>query len=276
MSSILDALKKLEKEATPQHYPLAPAGVGRKVFASKNAIRIVGVVCVCIGAIGFAAYYQRSPEKMPEPLPGGVTPVVKSEAQETPKSEAALDEQKMLLATSHKTPFPLPSMSQDRIATATERKPETTVAGDKTTTKPRSSEDGNHTGEIKAEKRRVVELKEAQEESPVAGKAFQKPESQLLAKEKDKPDSIDALSKKALTRKKKPLPMDRLEGVGFKIQAISWGETPQERLAVINNKVLREGDSLDVYQISQINPDDIVLRRGDKEYQLDFGLKGWP
>jgi len=268
LSSILDALKKLEKEATPQHYPLAPAGAGRKVFASKSVIRIVGVVCICIGVIGFAVYYQKSPEKMPEPLPGDVTPVVKSEAQETPKPVAALDEQK--------TPFPLPSMSQDRISTASAGKPETIVAGDKTTTKPKLLEDGNHTGEIKAEKRRVVELKEAQEESPVAGKAFQEPESQLLTKKKDKPDSIDASSKKALTREKKPLPMDRLEGVSFKIQAISWGETPQERLTVINNKVLREGDSLEGYQISHINPDDIVLRRGDKMYQLDFGLKGWP
>jgi len=265
LSSILDALKKLEKETSPQDYPLAPARTGRKVFTPKNTMGIIGVVCVCIGAIGFAAYYQRSPEKSPEPLLGDVTPVVTSKAQETPKPEATLDKQKTASASSHKTPFPLPSMSQDRISPATARKPEAIFAGSKTTTKPGSSEDRNHTGEIKAEKRRVVGLKEAQE-----------PVSQLLTKEKDKPDSIDDLSKKALTRKKKPLPMDRLEGVGFKIQAISWGETPQERLVVISNKVLREGDILDGYQISHINPDDVVLRRGDKAYQLNFGLKGQP
>jgi hypothetical protein len=266
LSSILDALKKLEKETSPQDYPLAPARTGRKVFTPKNTMGIIGVVCVCIGAIGFAAYYQRSPEKTPGPLLGDVTPVVTSKAQETPKPEATLDEQKT----------PLPFMSRDRISTATARKPEAIFAGSKTTTKPGSSEGGNHTGEIKAEKRRVVELKKAQEESPVVGKAFQEPASQLLIKEKDKPDSIDDLSKKALTRKKKPLPMDRLEGVGFKIQAIPWGETPQARLVVISNQVLREGDSLEGYQISHINPDDVVLRRGDKVYQLDFGLKGQP
>lgn len=70
--------------------------------------------------------------------------------------------------------------------------------------------------------------------------------------------------------------IDRLEGVGFKIQAISWSDIPEQSLAVINSQVLREGDGIDGYQIQRINPDDIILQRDGKAFRLDFRATGSP
>ena len=256
MSSILDALNKLEKEESRQDYPLKRARADRKVFTSNIAMGIAGFVCVCIGAIGFGAYYLRSPEKTPEPLLDVIEPVVKTETQETPQPEAIALEQKRPLASLLKAPVPLPS--------------------NKSETKPNLSADENIGDEIETERVQVVESTGDAMEEAVADVVLRDPEPQIATNEKDTPDSTEDVSKEALVREEKPLPMDRLEGVSFKIQAISWGETPQERLVVISNQVLREGDGIEGYRISRINPDDIVLRRGANAYRLDFGLKDKP
>jgi len=266
LSSILDSLKKLEKEKSQQGYPPSYTRVDKKASISKRAIGTIGVICVFIGAIGFAAYYLSMQDKRHEPLLEDVTPA--------PKPKVILDEQKMSLASSDKIPLTSPSTSRNRKTTTTVRKSETIVSGEKTITKSRSSEDRNDTVEVKTEKGHKTELKKDQEEKKVLDKTLREPKPKLLTKETDKSDSMENVSKEVITENKKPLPMDRLEGVDFKIQAISWGEIPQERLVVINNQVLREGDGIKGYQISHINPDDIVLRRDDKAYQLDFGLKG--
>ena len=238
MSSILDALNKLEKDVSPQDYPLANTRALRKAFISKSTILMAGVVCLCIGTIGFVVYKQMSPEKITEPLFDDVRSVAKSQVQKTPKPEATIDEQKPVLESSQKTRVSLPYGSQGLESMVNVSKPETVFSDDPAKTKPKPPEDESAEVEIKTESGPVIESKK----EPV----------------------------------EKPVQLDRLEGVGLKIQAISWADTPQERLAVINNQVLREGDGIEGYQISHINPDDIVLRRGGKSYQLDFGLKGGP
>ena len=269
MSSILDALKKLEKETPRQDYPRAHARADRKVFTPKRTIGSIGAVCVCVGAIGIAAYFWSTPEKMPEPFTGDVVPA--------PKPEATLDDPEKPSASPHKALFPAPSASQNSKSTVTAGNPEIISLGGKTIIKPKSPEDTHSTAEVTPqEKEPAAALKKTRQETQVVDKAFKKPESQPYTEETDNSDSINDLPKKAFTPKKKPLPMDRLESVGFKIQAISWREPREERLVVISNQVLREGDDIQGYQISHINPDDIVLRRGDKEYRLDFRSKGWP
>jgi len=268
LSSILDSLKKLERETSQQDYPPARARADRKGIIPKSAIWIVGVVCVCIGAIGFAAYFRGAPEKSHKPLVGDITP-----AQ---KTEVTRDDQKIPLAHTNETPSPATDSARNRKTTATAREPETLSSVGKPITNPRPSEEKDNKAEVKTEKRQIVEVKKIQKEKQVVDRAVQKPQPQIVTKEKDKPDSSDESPEKTLTQENKPIPMDRLEGVEFKIQAISWGETHRERLVVISNQVLREGDGIKGYQISHINPDDVVLRRGGKDYRLGFRSAGRP
>lgn len=278
MSSILDALNKLEKEKSRQHYPLKRARADRRVFTSRTTIGIIGFVCICIGAIGFAAYYRRGPEKTLEPLGDAVVPAATSQSQEPAPPKTSVLEQKNPPAYPSKKSAPLSSISSDPeiMATTTANQPETLSSDHKTETKSKSWNVGNINNDSETEHIRAATATEVSREGPVADRALQDPKPQAASSAKDTPDAITDVSKGTVVQEKKPLPMDRLEGGGFKIQAISWGKTPQERLVVISNQVLREGDSIEGYQISHINPDDIVLRRSDKAYRLDFGLRGRP
>jgi len=59
----------------------------------------------------------------------------------------------------------------------------------------------------------------------------------------------------------------------LQLQAISWSEHPQKRLAVINNRIVRQGDRVDGYSIDRINQDDVMVKQGNKILKLIFGAK---
>jgi hypothetical protein len=57
------------------------------------------------------------------------------------------------------------------------------------------------------------------------------------------------------------------------LQAISWSEKPENRIAVINASIVREGESIEGFRVIQIGQDDVVVRGNGKEWKLVFGLK---
>jgi len=44
-------------------------------------------------------------------------------------------------------------------------------------------------------------------------------------------------------------------------------------MAVINGRIVREGESMDGYQIDQIRQEDVVVSDGQESWSLEFGLK---
>ena len=71
----------------------------------------------------------------------------------------------------------------------------------------------------------------------------------------------------------KPVSVKPLEDSKLKLQAISWSENPDNRIAVINGSIMREGELIEGYRIIQIGPDDVVVRAGQNERKLVFGFK---
>lgn len=62
-----------------------------------------------------------------------------------------------------------------------------------------------------------------------------------------------------------------LESDTLKLQAISWSQTPCERIAVINNRVLGEKERIQGYRILKINEDEIILQGSDgQKFRLAF------
>jgi type II secretory pathway component PulC len=57
------------------------------------------------------------------------------------------------------------------------------------------------------------------------------------------------------------------------LQAISWAESADRRIAVINNSVLHEGDSVEGYTVVKIRPDDVILRREGRMWRAGFSLR---
>jgi general secretion pathway protein B len=59
----------------------------------------------------------------------------------------------------------------------------------------------------------------------------------------------------------------------LKLQAITWSRDPQKRIAVINNRILRQGEAVYGYRIDRINQDDVVLSDAGEQWKLLFRIK---
>jgi hypothetical protein len=57
----------------------------------------------------------------------------------------------------------------------------------------------------------------------------------------------------------------------LKVQAIAWSPIADERMAVINSKIVREGNSVDDYNIVTISPNEVVVRKGGQMWRAEFG-----
>ncbi len=70
----------------------------------------------------------------------------------------------------------------------------------------------------------------------------------------------------------KPQPEIIHDDVTVKLQAISWSADSTHSMAVINNRIVREGDSVDGLNIIRIDKDHVVINTGNGEEYLGFSL----
>lgn len=82
--------------------------------------------------------------------------------------------------------------------------------------------------------------------------------------------AIRTPSRKADLRPKSLTP---IEGTQLILQAISWDKNSENRIAVINNRIVREGESVDGFIVTLIGEDDVSVRKGGNEWKLMFRLK---
>ncbi|MGD8264309.1 MAG: general secretion pathway protein GspB [Desulfobacterales bacterium] len=65
----------------------------------------------------------------------------------------------------------------------------------------------------------------------------------------------------------------RLSDSKLKLQALAWSADAAQRMVVINGRIVREGESVDGYQINQIREEDVLVNDGRKSWRLEFGLQ---
>ena len=56
----------------------------------------------------------------------------------------------------------------------------------------------------------------------------------------------------------------------LKLQAIAWSDDARQRIVVINDQVLREGDAVDGVLVSEIGRDEVTVKDGDRLRKLIF------
>ena len=66
---------------------------------------------------------------------------------------------------------------------------------------------------------------------------------------------------------------DRVDDSKLKLQALAWSDDSARRMAVVNGRIVHEGESVDGYLIVDIRSDDIIVSTGGKSYLLKFGLQ---
>jgi hypothetical protein len=59
----------------------------------------------------------------------------------------------------------------------------------------------------------------------------------------------------------------------LQLQAISWAADSDRRMAVINNRIVHEGEMVDKGLIVRIDKDSVIVRRDGEEWRVHFDLK---
>jgi hypothetical protein len=60
---------------------------------------------------------------------------------------------------------------------------------------------------------------------------------------------------------------------GLKLMAIAWSAIPADRIAVINGRIVREGEAIDGAFISRINENEVILQKKDELLKLIFRVQ---
>lgn len=254
MSSILRALKKLENE--PRHQEGTPALESKFVSladteprrsVASTFLRVVGTGIVC-GLVILAGWWFFA-EKSTPPAPitqQGPTPGPRL-AETAPAAPPVMEKEPPSAA------LEAPEMSA--VETGAEQEPAAPAEE-----LPLQIADPENVS--------VVEEQIPQETFPV--------------REVPGPARDEQLSEpvaKAVIASSRPTPppaktvevkIPRLSDPDMKLQAVTWSRTPQKRIAVINNRILREGELVSGYLIKRINQDDVIVTLDGEEWKLLF------
>lgn len=251
MSSILEALKKLETES-----PDAPgAGLWRWSTESTtaacprirnicrinpNALILAGIAIALIVIAVFGLIWFQRPQPQPVTSSGPISPI--PARKEVISSNQTIQDSAPLTQNSSSY-SPRPDVPHSKIVPPAARAAPPTIALEtppplpqKTAKKPSYSEPV-----------RSPLADEMQTDKTPAPKANNLPPA---------PTEISA----------KPYHGD----LPIKVQAIAWSDNPAQRLAVINDTVVREGQFIGDISVVTIQPEKIIIQKGGEMWELLF------
>jgi len=269
LSSILRALKKLETEPghtgdkqhlDTQFVPLAD------VSRQKTALPIFklaiggGIVCGLVILAGWQLFSRKS-----EPLEVPVPEVSQQSIQATERN-TGIPEQAVTPIESSAVAEPEEGTAEPIISEkAAVEVPGETAMEPPYASPPAAAQDKTSIADEQQAADTFVRLDEISEpELPRPKVADNIPAEEVVRTAQAAPD---------ITYPAKEIEIPVLNDPEMKLQAITWSKDPQKRIAVINNRILRQGDTVAGYRIATINQDDIILNdRGDK-WKLLFRIR---
>ena len=67
--------------------------------------------------------------------------------------------------------------------------------------------------------------------------------------------------------------LPRLDYSVLRLQAVTWAVDPQDRFALVDNAILRKGESVKGYVVDSIHEDHVVVRKGSEKWRVEFRLR---
>ena len=280
MSSILKALKRIEGQSPPtQSFPSLPDSADGKQAVNSNAgrrwqrRRVITVGLVLLVIVGIAVIiFQKRQFLTSKIFPAG------SPATEQKKNNAAVKKSKIFRAK-------MPSPTVKRAP----RKPEPTrpVRQQTKSLTARQQTKKSRPNTNTSKSRAAVGQPTAPTGPAPSNKGLQtRDSSNTLApkqssRQKLTPSKKSIVGKRTASRiptadapkKRKTKTYAKLNDSKIKLQALAWSSDAARRMAVINGRIVREGESMDGYQIDRIRQEDVVVSDGRQSWSLEFGLK---
>jgi general secretion pathway protein B len=263
LSSILRALKKLENE--PRHLeetpplgskfiPLADTGPQKKAAAILMLVIGGSIVCGLVILAGWKLFSEKTqpPPDAPQNISRPGPPQQAETVPVTPKQSAAPDPAAPPYEPAQRdADIVLPPQTADNLPGAPPVKmvPPSPPALEQSTVLPVEEQAAQAATRLPAVPRETIEQAPADEDR-VAG-----------VRDSEAPAKV----------KKIEIPV--LNDPEMKLQAITWSKDPQKRIAVINNRILRQGERVYGYHIDTINQDDVVLSDAGEKWKLLFRIK---
>jgi cytoskeletal protein RodZ len=281
MSTILRALKKLEQDKETlgtKGMPGKSATTDSKTnvrtgrFTFSKRVLVTTIICVAFLGISAAAGYFFMQSRQSA-----------SQSRRSAKTSQAADQQTKT-DTSRQTPKRFKANTRQSIpeTPASNRQPGGKMPAETSDT-PTQRPSAHHLSSAKVQTQRQVDSKPDLGMFEASGDASPNVASKppLLP---DKTGKSGAAASDSVPRKRKPKPAgtkktdnetyptaDRLWDNRLKIQAIAWSPVSEERMAVINSRIVREGSSVEGFSVVAIRPDDVIVKEQGRLYRVVFG-----
>lgn len=284
MSSILKALKKIEEEAPPpKTFPSMPQYIDSKQALSSNTlkrrrVRKILIFLILLAAAGSAAGFLFSQRRLivAKIRPGADSSNKRSSAVQTPPQDniyrAKISDRtakSALLRPVQKRPKPNHTKSSVTPRAANK------FQADQSTFASRSAA-GNRDSKLSSLRPAAKVEPKANVEKPLKKSSTPKravPAEKSVDRNENAPiEPVAAAAERSSSAPAKAA-YDRVEDSKLKLQALAWSTDDTRRMAVINGRIVREGESVDGYQVVQIREEDVVVNDGGKSWRLEFGIQ---
>jgi len=283
LSSILKALKKIEEETPPpEAFPSLPQPINSKQALNSNTlkrrrVRKILIFLILLAAAGAAAgllfsQHRLIVAKIRSAADSGNT---RRSAVQTPPP-TKIFKAKITGQTKKSTPLrPVPKVQGQNHA---QKSMAGTGAG-KYQTDQASFPSGSTAGQDDSKSSSLGSAAAVEPKLKVE-KPLKKLSTPMRAAPAEKSDTRREnapVEPVAAVQKKSLLPpeaaYDRIEDSKLKLQALAWSTDVARRMAVINGRIVHEGESVDGYQVIQIREEDVVVNDGGKSWRLAFGVQ---
>ena len=277
MSSILKALKRIEGQTpAPQSFPALPDSVAAKQAVNSNARkrwlqrRFITVSLVLLAVVVTTVIvFQRRSFITSKIFPAG------SPATKQQKSQA--EEEKSKIFRAKISPATVKRSTKKPEPTQPARQPIKTVGPGQKTQKYRT--DTRFAGSrVDAGQQPPQPVSAISSKQPPRGTINNKPSPKPSSRQKLTPSEKSIAGKRTASRKPAAVTPKtgeektyaKLSDSQIKLQALAWSSNAAKRIAVINGRIIREGESMDGYQINQIRQEDVVVSDGRRSWSLEF------
>jgi hypothetical protein len=255
LSSILKALKKIEEDSPPpQTFPSLPKPIDSKQALNSNTrkrrrwrrLLHLFLILLVIAAAPVILFSQRRLI---------IAKILSIMSLETPTAGDASNSNR---TTVYRAKIPTSS------AKPAQKPPTLTGRPKKQTNKtvPGSS-DKKFQASTKSSNRRLISGPPPLASTPV---------KKIVAPKDTRPIAPAARDRQPAQTKPR-VTYDRIEDSKLKLQALAWSEDAARRMAVVNGRIVHEGESVDGYQVIKIREEDVVVDGGGKSWRLEFGLQ---
>lgn len=284
MSTILRALKKLEQDketletkGLPGISTTAAATSGSRRADRAKRLRRLGytaaVGMVFLGVTGAAVYFFIQSRSSTPPVSQSERTIPKTPTNaQPPRPNPTGDRTRPAAPPTHRVPVQTKSEPPVKSEPSAPESPaRTPTTGTMATVKPRMPDWVESDAPTQADPSGRTPLPAESKKPPAATPRSTESEARRTAAAPPTKSPPPASTEARTSDEARFSAAERLRDDRLKIQAIDWSPVADDRMAVINSHIVREGSSVEGFSVIAIRQDDVIVKEQGRLYRVVFG-----